>query len=281
MDRLSLPALFESSDRTSLDGQRLYFRLTTGSLGLLVLAAVMSALDYHVAAIVAACAFLIAIIVRIALVALKPDRSWYEGRAAAESSKSLAWRYAVKGAPFSGSERDDALFAQRIRDTLTDLSQISLAPTTAPSQITESMRQMRSLDLAERRVAYSQGRIADQRDWYSRRARFHQQRGCILFFATLVVEAVGGLAAILRAVSVVDVDLFGMAAAITAAVVAWEQASQDTTIARAYVVAAQELASIADLIPAQTSEQQWTQFVDEAEEAISREHRLWRASRAV
>ena len=44
-------------------------------------------------------------------------------------------------------------------------------------------------------------------------------------------------------------------------------------------VAAHELAAIGDRIPSQTGEDVWARFVSESEEAISREHTLWRASR--
>ena len=36
----------------------------------------------------------------LALLILQPERTWYEGRAVAESVKTLAWRYSVCADPF-------------------------------------------------------------------------------------------------------------------------------------------------------------------------------------
>jgi conflict system pore-forming effector with SLATT domain len=44
-------------------------------------------------------------------------------------------------------------------------------------------------------------------------------------------------------------------------------------------VASQELSTISGQVDLTTTEEDWAHFVDQAEEAISREHTLWRASR--
>jgi SMODS and SLOG-associating 2TM effector domain 1 len=44
-------------------------------------------------------------------------------------------------------------------------------------------------------------------------------------------------------------------------------------------VASQELSAISGQVDWSASERDWAHFVDQAEEAISREHTLWRASR--
>jgi hypothetical protein len=77
---------------------------------------------------------------------------------------------------------------------------------------------------------------------------------------------------------VIDLDLLGFGAAVAAGLIAWEQTRQDDRNAAAYSIAAQELASIKSLAPEQADETAWASFVDDAEEAISREHRLWRAT---
>ena len=51
-------------------------------------------------------------------------------------------------------------------------------------------------------------------------------------------------------------------------------------LATAYAVAHHELGLIASRIDEIAAEADWARFVDESEEAISREHTLWRASRA-
>ena len=75
------------------------------------------------------------------------------------------------------------------------------------------------------------------------------------------------------------IDLLGLAGAVIAAGAAWVQAKQHQTLANAYAVASQELAAISAQVDWASGEQEWAHFVDQAEEAISREHTLWRASR--
>ena len=53
---------------------------------------------------------------------------------------------------------------------------------------------------------------------------------------------------------------------------------QHSNLASAYGVTADELARIRQLIEEQASEEDWDRFVGEAEEAISREHSMWKAS---
>jgi hypothetical protein len=61
--------------------------------------------------------------------------------------------------------------------------------------------------------------------------------------------------------------------------VSWLQTKQHSNLIESYSVAAQELAAIKAQISPQDTEEAWARFVKEAEEAISREHILWKASR--
>ena len=85
--------------------------------------------------------------------------------------------------------------------------------------------------------------------------------------------------AISRLAGFTDVDLFGVAAAAVAAGAAWTQTRQHSAVATAYALASQELAAMGSLASRITSEAQLSQFVNDTETAISREHTLWRARR--
>ena len=52
-------------------------------------------------------AFVLAIVMRASRLAGNPVADWHQGRAAAESVKTLCWRYAVCANPF-GRQLDDA-----------------------------------------------------------------------------------------------------------------------------------------------------------------------------
>ena len=95
----------------------------------------------------------------------------------------------------------------------------------------------------------------------------------------MLIEVAGATAAILTAAGWLEVDLLGLAGALVAAGVSWLQTKQHNNLAESYSVAAQELAAIKAQIGSKTTEGDWARFVNDAEEAISREHTLWKASR--
>lgn len=103
---VQLPALFVAADAASQDGQRGAGRTVAIQLVLLVVAAVGGAVSLRVGGGIApgpllgGGAFLAALMVGLIYERSRPDKRWYEGRAAAESVKTLAWRYAVGGTPF-------------------------------------------------------------------------------------------------------------------------------------------------------------------------------------
>ena len=281
------PALFATADQASTGGQRSYLRALAARLSLAVLAAISAAFTIRIgggsldaAAAVTALAFIIALVVDVTVLQGRPGRAWYEGRALAESAKTLAWRYAVGGAPFLQSltgEQADRLFLDRIRLLQRDLPSVPLLATTAPT-ITPTMRQLRAAPLADRRAAYQNGRVLDQQHWYATKSRYHQRRATAFRISALGMEVLGVVAALAKAFGIVNFDLAGIVAASVAALAAWSAARQHATTATAYVVTAHELGAIAELLRQNHDELEWSTAVDDAEDAISREHTLWRAS---
>jgi hypothetical protein len=281
------PALFDAADKASLRGQRDTLRLTAVGLGVLLLGGalgvIQSAFDTglaDVAGVFGAVSFFAAVLIRSYSLTTRPERDWYNGRALAESAKTLSWRYAVGGSPFpAGIPNADETLSQRFLEILRDVNDINLAANTSfTGQITPAMRAVRTLPLNDRRDFYLRERVEDQYQWYARRAESHARRARWFGLLTLVVECAGGGVAIAKVTGVIEVDLLSFFAAVAAALIAWERARQDATLSRAYSLAAQELAIIGGLVQNQATEEDWARFVDHAEEAISREHTLWRAS---
>jgi hypothetical protein len=96
------PALFRSADRESQRAQRSYLTSLRVRLGSLVVAAFGGALTlttaggFQVGGGLAFLAFACALGAELFLATTSPLTTWYEGRAAAESAKTLAWRYMVR-----------------------------------------------------------------------------------------------------------------------------------------------------------------------------------------
>ena len=125
------------------------------------------------------------------------------------------------------------------------------------------------------------GRVAEQQQWYLRKAAWNATRALRWTVTILVLEIIGVIAAVMKAVGILEGDVLIFVGAVVACTSAWLQAKQHETLATAYAVTAIELASVRTKITLQTTEDDWAKFVSEAEEAFSREHTLWKASRGV
>jgi hypothetical protein len=288
-----LPPIFHAADTSSVVAQerfitavaiRLVGIVAAGMFGLATWKAGKAPTDW--AGVIAALCFFSAVIVEIYLQRLRPERTWYEGRAAAESVKTLSWRYSVGGEPFNISTRSEketeALFLRQLDSVIDELRELNISPpSSAGSQITEPMRRLRSKSLDERKHEYETNRVAQQQEWYQRKANWNARRAWGWTVAMLIVEITGVVAALMKAVGSVDGDLLIFVGAVVAAMTAWLQTKQHQTLATAYAVTAIELASVRTRIGWQTNENDWARFVSDAEEAFSREHTLWKASRGV
>jgi SMODS and SLOG-associating 2TM effector domain 3/SMODS and SLOG-associating 2TM effector domain 1 len=282
--------LFRSADATAIAAQRRYLLAIRVRLYLLVAAAAAGAVSVAAggvdwSSLAGAVALVAAALTELYLVRDRPEQRWYEGRAAAESAKTLGWRYAVGAEPFGIEalpERDaDRLLVRRLGELLTDLDDLGTEPVRgAGEQITPAMRAVRAAPLPVRRAVYERWRIGEELAWYRAKSAWNQRRAHRLTLAVLAFEVVGATGGLLR-VAGVGVDLLGVAAAGAAALGLWLQTRQHQVLAHAYAVTAQELSSIRSLIQWQDTEPEWTGFVDDAEAAISREHTLWRAKRGL
>jgi hypothetical protein len=282
------PSLYLAADQSSLAAQRRYLRLTIAQLVFLAAAAATTMFTWqsgeiNYAALAGAFAFVFAGVVRVQIQLTNPTRTWYLGRAASASAKTLTWRYACGGDPFPvemSAAAADRLFVERLHDIVVDLHGLKIIQAAEADEITDWMRDVRQQPLADRKDIYAKGRIGDQQAWYSSKARWNTSRARRWGAALLLLEAFGVLQALLKATGVVDVNLLGFMATVVAGIAAWIQTKDYETLSSSYAVASQELNAIKALIVHQETEEQWADFVSDAEESISREHTLWRASRS-
>ncbi|MGG7569527.1 DUF4231 domain-containing protein [Streptomyces sirii] len=282
------PALFRLADFNSPKSQRRYPLTTRCQLAALSAAAVLSVFSGQVngAAVAAASvvAFCTALATEVNMLKERPDRFWYEGRAVAESAKTLTRRYMVGGSPMGSEETSTATAAEllptRFTDIETDAEAAWLVPDRgAPKQVTAEMTQVRQLSLGERRAIYLRERIENQREWYGTESRWNERRTTMWALSLTVLELLGVCAGVAKVAGVIDVDLLGVCAALAAGGTAWMQTKQHKTQATAYADPRHESATIVLRAQRPFTEAEWATFVANAEDAVSREHTLWRASR--
>jgi hypothetical protein len=281
-----LPGLFHDADEAAKRGQRRYVWGTAATLILSLVAAFLGVIELNTrgtdwAAVGATAAFVLAIIVGGYLLAERPEQEWYEGRAAAESAKTLAWRYAVGATDFppdSTAAETEREFLERLREIASGLKHVELGTSGAQEEISQRMQALREEPFTVRRNHYRSDRVQQQRDWYADSSSHHGRAAIGWRLASLSAQFVGVVGGILKATGVIDFDFLGIAAAGAAAAVAWLQTREHATLANAYSVTAREL-SIIDAELEFLDEDEWGTAVDNAERAISREHTLWKARR--
>ncbi|GGO23411.1 DUF4231 domain-containing protein [Micromonospora parathelypteridis] len=284
-----LPPFQRAVSHESQRGQRVFATLIALRLSLLLLAAVAGVGAWKfddlttLGPAIAVGAFAATSFVEVFLLTNRPNERWYVGRALSESIKSLTWRFTTAADPFPRS-RDDAdcveEFTGRLLGLTRDMAAAGLAaPAVSGQQITEGMRTLRAASLEDRRATYLSGRLEAQRAWYAERSLSNRALATRWSVGMLVLEIAGLTLAVLRVAGLMEVDLFGVAAAAVAAGAAWTQTRQHSAVATAYALASQELAAMGSLATRITSETQLSQFVSDTETAISREHTMWRARR--
>ena len=283
---MHLSAMYLAADRVSSLGQRSTKNLVTMELVSLIVASLAGigtyragAGQYDVLAVVSAAAFLVALGATIRRAASKPEEDWYNGRAAAESARTLAWKYAMNSAPFPrslGEAEAAEKYLRRLRQVLEQLNGAKLPPPAASdAELTVAMRQMRAAGIDVQRQAYKRDRIEDQIAWYGRRSGDHQ-KSANWWLGVAISSSTAGLVAAGVKFYAIDADLLGVFAAIASSAIAWNQLNQHRNQSTAYAIAARELNIIrAGIDTVQDAE--WPEFVADSEEAISREHTMWLA----
>lgn len=212
----------------------------------------------------------------------KLEVPWYDARAAAESIKTVFWRYLTQAEPFgstkSRTESEEQLY-RRIEEVLRGLGKTPQSrDLLVGSESLDWAWAARTAPLAKRIDLYVRSRVADQKGWYvakSATLRVYARRASAIAilaaFVALVLSIVsfwndsaGGWSEVSFEVSVV---VFGYASI--------RNYSRDS---RVYEFTAQEIESAASQIHSGLSQQEWAELVDEIEEVFSREHVTWQAS---
>ena len=226
--------------------------------------------------------FAIAILAQLYRYIAKPDEKWWNGRAGAESAKTICWRYVVCGAPFEQANlKADEMVSFRLTDIAKNVAQI-IPISVSEGHITEEMRAERLRPLAERISDYQEQRIRQQMNWYSSKSTFNSDQARKWTAMAIVTQSLGLVVGIIGVMRHWHFDLIEFFSASSISVVAWMAIKQFDVLARSYAVASNELSLIDGQISNRTwDEQGWSLFVDSSEEAVSREHTSWRASRGI
>lgn len=281
MKESDFPGIYQAADTLSGNAQAHFFTALVLNLLCLVLAAVVSVVNYPhwVSAVVQALLLAGAMASSVYLALVRPERLWYSGRAVAESIKTLVWRYVSRAEPFH--EADDVsktLLLEKLKQVVKQNKAISdkLITHLKEKQISDMMVQLRSGSFDERRNTYIQHRINDQLAWYEKKATFNK-RASSRFFATLVlINAIALLCALIK-IANVQYQYFptDILIAIAASLLTWMQAKRFSELSASYALTANEIGIVREQADDLVSDGALSSFVGDAENAFSREHTQW------
>lgn len=278
------PGLYKSASRLSSSSQKKYLFLIRSEYVLLFIASIFSLnlwsnSSYFIAS---ACVFLASLAVLITRNWQKPEQDWYKGRALAESIKTSCWRYCMRAEPFGGNDSAAVTrgeFRKHLRAILEANRHIGekIPPDdAADNQITVSMDATRELDLSQRKIFYETHRIREQQDWYSRKARDNRIASRRWVAIGISAYALAIFFVFLR-IAHPEQKIWPIEPLIVFAssIIGWTQVKKFNELASSYTLTAHEIGIIQSIIQDIQTEDNFSNFVNEAEQAFSREHTQW------
>ena len=283
------PALFQAADDASLTAQSNYYFALKSYLFLLVIAALIS--FYYstdlIGALASASLFFITLCILIWLKVQKPEDTWYNGRAVAESVKTRTWRWVMKAEPYDNDVPDE----QSRKEFLSDLKSIldqnrSLsghleAENTNGDAISIQMSDIRSLTLEERLDIYKNERVKNQADWYAKKSQFNKRRAKQWFIVSVFLHAIAIGLLMWRITDPTLTLPIEVVATGASAILTWLQAKKHNELNSSYSLAAHEIVLIKSEAESVTSDRALSNFVVNSESAFSREHTQWSARKNV
>lgn len=209
--------------------------------------------------------------------------SWYDSRAAAESIKTVYFRYLTCADPFRTEiprdEAEEALLT-RLETVLLGLGKsVVQKDQLIERSVLDWAWSRRTEPLSARMEFYLSERIEDQLNWYSSKSSILTKLAerikivsiastmVSLFFAivSIFLQGVSGIGGFFLIFAVL---IFGFGEV------------QGYKNAHSYKVTHAEILEAKIEIQAIKDDQRWSEYVDDIEEAFSREHVTWRASKS-
>jgi len=287
MTKLKYPTIFEKSDSKSIKAQKNFTNLNKGILVLLVISTLLSSIktDYDLLTLISSILLVISLILTIAIIHLAPEKTWYDGRAIAESAKSLTWKFITGTRPFGfklkSSDAEEKLIKnlKQIIGQKKEFFQLIGEEFGEGDQITKSMVDLRKFDLKEKINFYSSERLEKQQKWYYDKSKENRKNKNLSFGAIITFQVLAIISLVLDYYNVIDFMSTPLMACLASSFIAWLQLKRFQELTESYGITATELSLIKSKVRHIKDESDFENFVDDAETAISREHTLWLARR--
>lgn len=292
MEEKDFPGLYQSSDTASMQAQNNYKNIIAYDLVSMIVASALAIYNYQdtepklwvyvISGVLLLVSFTLTLVIRTK----KFEDVWYQGRALAESCKTLTWRFITCAESFEVNLEKDIVkekFISRLKafsNEFKELNESLNAKTIVLPVITDKMWEIRNLNTLERKDYYIKNRINDQKDWYANKAEFNKKKYSNWFLVIIASQLISILSiAFLIKFPESNWNLVGLFTTISASALSWLQLKQHQELKQAYTTAAQELNFIQASFGSVNSDVELAEFVLDSENAISREHTLWLAQK--
>lgn len=282
MKEFDYPYLYQKASQASVKAQKLYIGGIRVYLMLLVFGALLNFSKPFVEVSIFlpnAIILLIGLILLVVQAFNRYDEIWYNGRAVAESVKTRTFRYMMRSEPYFDEEHS---FLQDLKDILNDNKALAEKLSVGDSYqiVSDEMTRVRSLDWVDRMQYYLENRIDEQRSWYAKKAVWNRKQGKL--WLSLMIAANGFAVIFSFLFAVWDNDyaltteplLVGASAALS-----WSQAKRFRELGNAYGLTVHEISLIREESGRIKTEDDFSEFVNNSENAFSREHTQWVARR--
>ena len=284
--KLDYPALYNGANSASVSAQRTFWWTIRGEYFLLFCVAALSSTrglsglnPYVLTLLLVVLAGLF-----VFKVYKKLDQDWYRCMALAESVKTSTWRLAMRAHPFQDAdsiERPKAEFRNLLKDILRANSHLAQnLQNASDEQITASMLEVRKLTLDERKAYYNKYRIDEQRTWYQKKSTDNRQAFNTWVVITILVYVIAAISLNAEQIGMnIATIAFDPLIVVVTSVIGWLQMKRHGELMASYNLTAHEIGIIRSNSDAVTTEEEFSDFVNEAELAFSREHTQWVARR--
>lgn len=283
---LEFPALYKSADDASAAAQRAFWWTIRSEYFLLFCVAALSATKDVSGLNPLALTLLLVLLAGLFVFKFykKLEQEWYRCRALAESVKTSTWRFAMRAHPFQDAhsiEQPKAEFRNLLRDILKANHHLAAnLQNSHAEQFTKSMLEVRQLPLDERRAYYLENRIDNQRLWYSRKSAANRRALRAWVVGTIVVYVLAALSLNAKQLGLNWATYaFDPLIVLVTSAIGWMQMKRHSELMASYNLTAHEIGITRSNSDGIKTEEEFSNFVNEAELAFSREHTQWVARR--
>ncbi len=287
MEQKFYPILFKIADTKSKKSQNIFIRLNIFILLLLILSSVSSiytTVPKNITTFSTIC-LILSTLFNIYILFFRPEKSWYEGRAIAESVKTLTWKFITNTKPFKISlqqEKAEQIFNENLKKIIGQRRDFYiLIGQNYPdgNMISDEMISIRNCSFEERKKKYVEDRIQDQINWYSYKTKQNALNKNIALGLIIGFQILAIFFFIFEKNLFINYSFTSILITMTSVFMTWLQLKRFQELTDAYGITATELKFIKEKSKFILDDNQLEKYVDDTETAISREHTLWLARR--